>query len=64
MNEFDFIRWLVNIVAAAHADKAAGKRRFGDDFPMKKQPKTFFSQYAVVTLAAQIYNVAYEGWEE
>jgi hypothetical protein len=63
MNEIEYINWLVNIVAAAHDDRASGKRRFGEDFPMRVLPKSLIAQGAVV-LAATIYNAAYEGWPE
>lgn len=57
-----YMRWIVNIIAAAHADRDNGTRRFGEDFPMEKLPKSLNRQGAS-NLAATIYNVAYEGWE-
>jgi hypothetical protein len=62
MNEFDFICWVVNIVEAAHSDKTAGKRRFGDDFPIAKLPRSL-NRLGSQNLAARIYNVVFDGWD-
>lgn len=63
MNEIAYIRWMVSIVEAACIDRATDQRRFGDDFPMPKLPISLVPM-GVSNLAAQIYNVAFEGWEE
>jgi hypothetical protein len=63
MTNIEYTEWLIGIVAAAESDKASGRRRFGEDFPMRVLPNSLNPQGAV-NLAATIYNVVYEGWPE